>query len=94
MDLLERMKKMKEEQEQKLKDQEEKKKITPVVKSKKVKITPEIKKESDWDNLTISQDELWFLYRLKFGKGTREKRSVLLPQFKDVFVRNFNEMRK
>ena len=48
--------------------------------------------EADWDNLTLSQDDLWFLYRLKFGKGTREKRSFLLPRFEKVFVRNYNEI--
>ena len=57
-------------------------------------IDEKIKKEADWDNLNISQDDLWFLYRLKFGTGTRIKRSILLPKFTEAFDRNLIEMKK
>lgn len=46
----------------------------------------------DIPNAHITQDELWLLYRLKFGKGTRTKRSVLLPQFTEAFKKNLKEM--
>lgn len=46
----------------------------------------------DISNIHISQDDLWPLYRLKFGKGTRVKRSVLLPQFTEAFNRNLAKM--
>ncbi|MBA7554369.1 hypothetical protein ES705_46984 [subsurface metagenome] len=48
----------------------------------------------DISNVNISQDDLWLLYRLKFGKGTRTKRSVLLPQFTEAFIKNLNKMKK
>ena len=48
----------------------------------------------DISNVKISQDDLWLLYRLKFGKGTRVKRSVLLPQFTEAFIKNLNKMKK
>lgn len=48
----------------------------------------------DISNVNISQDDLWLLYRLKFGKGTRVKRSVLLPQFTEAFKRNLEKMKK
>lgn len=65
-----------------------------VQEAKKISIIDEkIEKEIDWDDINISQDDLWFLYRLKFGKGTRIKRSILLPKFKEVFIRNFNELK-
>ena len=51
-------------------------------------------KETDWDNINISQDEIWFLFRLKFGKSTRLPKKKLLPKFTEVFNRNLNEMRK
>ncbi len=44
-------------------------------------------------NIHISQDDLWLLYRLKFGKGTRAKRSVLLPQFTEAFSKNLKELK-
>jgi len=47
----------------------------------------------DISNVNISQDDLWLLYRLKFGKGTRVKRSVLLPQFTEAFKRNLEKMK-
>jgi len=48
----------------------------------------------DISNVNISQDDLWLLYRLKFGKGTRVKRSVLLPQFTEAFKKNLEKMKK
>ena len=48
----------------------------------------------DISNVKISQDDLWLLYRLKFGKGTRVKRSVLLPQFTEAFKKNLEKMKK
>ena len=48
----------------------------------------------DISNINISQDDLWLLYRLKFGKSTRTKRSVLLPQFTEAFIKNLNRMKK
>ncbi|MBA7536475.1 hypothetical protein ES705_28739 [subsurface metagenome] len=48
----------------------------------------------DISNVNISQDYLWLLYRLKFGKGTRVKRSVLLPQFTEAFKKNLEKMKK
>ena len=66
--------------------------------SKKVKIhkekLPRIKEDIDFSNMTITQDDLWFLYKFKIGKGTRNKRTILLPKFSEVFSRNLNEMRK
>jgi len=44
-------------------------------------------------NIHISQDDLWLLYRLKFGKGTRVKRSVLLPQFTEAFNKNLKKLK-
>jgi len=49
---------------------------------------------SDISNVHISQDDLWLLYRLKFGKGTRAKRSVLLPKFTEAFNRNLKLKKK
>ena len=73
-----------------LENEESKEKSLPekkISKPRKIEITTllESEKEVNWDNLNISQDDLWFLYRLKFGKGTRDKRSVLLPKFTKVF---------
>ena len=48
----------------------------------------------DISNIHISQDDLWLLYRLKFGTSTRVKRSVLLPQFVEAFIKNLNKIRK
>jgi len=48
----------------------------------------------DISNINISQDDLWLLYRLKFGTSTRVKRSVLLPQFVEAFIKNLNKIRK
>ena len=48
----------------------------------------------DISNVHISQDDLWLLYRLKFGTSTRNKRSVLLPQFTEEFNKNLKEMKK
>jgi len=48
----------------------------------------------DISNVRFSQDDLWLLYRLKFGKGTRVKRNALLPQFTEAFNRNLNKMKK
>ena len=47
----------------------------------------------DISNVHISQDDLWLLYRLKFGTSTRNKRSVLLPQFTEAFKKNLKEMK-
>ena len=41
--------------------------------------------------MNISQDDLWFLYRLKFGKGTSVKKSTLLPKFFEIFKREMNK---
>ena len=99
MDLLERMQKLKEQQE--IKSQEE----IPPEEVKKIPKKFEIKKNSpekidslieshDISNVHISQDDLWLLYRLKFGKGTRNKRSVLLPQFTEAFKKNLAKLKK
>jgi len=48
----------------------------------------------DISNIHISQDDLWLLYRLKFGTSTRNKRSVLLPQFVEAFNRNLEKLKK
>ena len=48
----------------------------------------------DISNINISQDDLWLLYRLKFGKSTRVKRGVLLPQFTEAFKKNLAKMKK
>jgi len=58
-----------------------------------IELEPKIS-ETDFSNMTISQDDLWFLYRLKFGKGTRKTRSALLPKFTDAFNKNLKEIRK
>ena len=47
----------------------------------------------DISNVDISQDDLWLLYRLKFGTSTRTKRSVLLPQFTEAFNKNLNKLK-
>ena len=47
----------------------------------------------DISNVNISQDDLWLLYRLKFGTSTRNKRSVLLPQFTEAFKKNLAKMK-
>ena len=102
MDLLERM--------LKLKEQEEKAKIITkpefIPKKPQVEIAPERKidlkilAESlerttgfNIPNIHISQDDLWLLYRLKFGKGTRVKRSILLPEFTEAFNKNLTKMK-
>jgi len=48
----------------------------------------------DISNVDISQDDLWLLYRLKFGKGTRLKKGILLPQFTEAFIKNLAKMKK
>ena len=48
----------------------------------------------DISNVHISQDDLWLLYRLKFGTSTRNKRSVLLPQFTEAFNKNLAKLKK
>ncbi len=48
----------------------------------------------DISNIHISQDDLWLLYRLKFGTSTRNKRSVLLPQFAEAFNKNLKELKE
>lgn len=72
--------------------------LKKIEESEKVKIhkekLPKIKEDIDFSNMTITQDDLWFLYRLKIGEGTRNKRTILLPKFSEVFNRNLNEMRK
>ena len=47
----------------------------------------------DISNINISQDDLWLLYRLKFGTSTRVKRSVLLPQFTEAFKKNLAKLK-
>jgi len=54
----------------------------------------ETQKDVDWDKVSLSQDDLWFLFRLKFGIGTRIKRSELLPKFTEVFNRNLKYLTK
>ena len=44
--------------------------------------------------MKITQDDLWFLYRLKFGKGTRMKRADLLPKFAKIFNRNLEGVKE
>lgn len=87
MDLLERAKQKLEES--KKVDIQEAKKIEKI--SKKL---PKIREDVDFSNMTITQDDLWCLYTVKFGKGTRDKRAILLPKFSEVFNKNLNEMRK
>jgi len=53
---------------------------------------PKIIREVDFLTLEISQDDLWLLYRQKFGKGTRIKRSELLPKFAEVFKRELRNL--
>ena len=48
----------------------------------------------DFSNMKITQDDLWFLYRLKTGKGTRLPRKDLLPKFTEVFNINLNKIEK
>ena len=82
------------------------KKIDSLIEPKKLEIGSEIDidlklltkplkriTEFDISNIDISQDDLWLLYRLKFGKGTRNKRSALLPQFTEAFNRNLAKMK-
>jgi hypothetical protein len=60
-----------------------------------VKKIEKAKKEiPDFETMQITQDDLWILYKLKFGKGTRVKRSELLPKFTEVFSRNIEKMNK
>jgi len=75
--------------------------IEPQVKPKKLKIgsgldllSKSLDRTTGFDisNIHISQDDLWLLYRLKFGTSTRNKRSVLLPQFTEAFNRNLAKM--
>ena len=70
------------------------KKILPEVKIIPKKKLPKIREDIDFSNMTITQDDLWFLFRLKTGEGTRVKRSILLPKFSEVFNRNLNESKK
>ena len=80
------------EESKKAKIQEEKKvKIKESIPKEKL---PKIREGIDFSNMTITQDDLWFLYRLKIGEGTRNKRTILLPKFTEVFNKNLNEMRK
>lgn len=79
-------------------ESQEEKKISKVQKSitpKKIdkKSLLQKKLDTEFSNINISQDDLWILYRLKFNKGTREKRSLLLPKFTEVFTRNLNEIK-
>ena len=67
---------------------QEEKKIPPKVETKIMQKSEKSHEQPNWNNLTISQDDLWFLYRLKFGKGTRIKRKELLPKFTEVFNKN------
>ena len=76
--------------------------IEPQIQPKKLKIASAIDLLSksldrttgfDISNIHISQDDLWLLYRLKFGTSTRNKRSELLPQFTEAFNRHLNEMK-
>ncbi len=83
------------------------KKIDSLIEPKKLEIGSEIDidlklltkplkriTEFDISNVNISQDDLWLLYRLKFGKGTRVKRSILLAQFTEAFKKNLAKMKK
>ncbi|KKK40977.1 MAG: hypothetical protein Lokiarch_46810 [Candidatus Lokiarchaeum sp. GC14_75] len=69
---------------------EPEKKIDSLIEPKKLEIGSEIDIDlklltkplkritgSDISNINITQDDLWLLYRLKFGKSTRTKRNVL-----------------
>lgn len=79
-------------------------KIDKLIESKKLKIgytdldllSKSLDRTTGFDisNVDISQDDLWVLYRLKFGKSTRIKRSVLLPKFSEAFNRNLTKMKK
>ena len=70
------------------------KKILPEVKIISEEKLPKIIEDIDFLNMRITQDDLWFLYHFKFGKSTRTKRSILLPQFTETFNRNLNEIKK
>lgn len=116
MDLLERMQKLKTQEEispeevKKIPKKIEIKESLPerldesLTKSKKLKIgsadldllSKSLDKTTGFDisNVNISQDDLWLLYRLKFGKSTRVKRKILLPQFTEAFTRNLAKMKK
>ena len=45
----------------------------------------------EFSGMTISQDDLWFLYKVKTGKSTRMKKSELLPKFMTVFEREIQK---
>ena len=66
-----------------------------MLKSEKPKIKETTERvEVDFSNMKITQDDLWFLYRLKFGKGTRMKRADLLPKFAKIFNRNLEGVKE
>lgn len=44
-------------------------------------------------DMTITQDDLWFLYRLKVGTGTRVSKKRLLPKFTEVFNKNLKKLK-
>ena len=95
-DLLDKFKAFEEEQKAEVKSAEksdtllnnvsEKKPIKPI---KPMKITDNVFKD-----MTITQDDLWFLYRLKTGNGTRTPKRKLLPQFTEVFRENLEKLKR
>ena len=86
---------------------EPEKKIDSLIEQKKLKIGSEIdidlklltkplKRITEFDipNAHISQDDLWTLHKLIFGKGTRTKRHILLPKFTEAFKKNLAKLKK
>lgn len=57
------------------------------------KIEKAKKEIPDFETMQITQDDLWILYRLKFGRGTRQSKKDLLPIFTKIFNRNLTNMK-
>ena len=54
----------------------------------------QVEPEIDFSTANITQDDLWFLYRMKFGKYTRETKAKLLPKFAKLFKKELNKKTK
>ncbi|HDZ18121.1 hypothetical protein LCGC14_1110470 [marine sediment metagenome] len=52
------------------------------------------KSEINFKDMTITQDDLWNLYKFKTGKGTRDSRSKLLSKFTEVFNKNLEKLKE
>ena len=92
-DLLDKFKAFEEEQKAEVKSAEKsvgnKKFPTENKPKKSIKILDNVFKD-----MTITQDDLWFLYRLKTGNGTRTPKRKLLPQFTEVFRENLEKLKR